>query len=767
MPRQAIPLSSKNKEWREQSLDGVIARSSFDYSFTRGDWKEIVARCYEYYNGEIAPEDYAHVLKPYGKTRNNMPGKLRNYNILKPNADLLLGEYSRRPDNYTVIVTNPDVNTIKEEKKRELVMNNLKELFMKEVQATGVADLGVDPEAEAPMPEQVEKAFDLEYSDARAIQGQNALQYVEYSNEVSRLHRKGWKDFLIAGMVFSLKEVISNEVHYEILNPLDVDFDMSPDLDFVEDGDWAIVRKKMHPSQVVDLFYDKLTTAQVRQIETPTGSGEMPMSYQDHSRYTQNDGRLVDVCRVFWKSFKKIGILHYKDEYDEFQMTEVDEEYKKKSGERLDWYWVSEVWEGTRIEKDIYIQIRPFPVQRTSLDNPSRCKLPINGKIYSNRNAAFTSFIQLGIPYQLLYNIYHYRLESAVAKAKGVIAQLDLDYVPKGWDMDKYMYFIEATGIAWQQRKKEGNVMPTHTHREVLDLSVKAVDSFLSLIQMVKMEWEEISGVSRQRKGSMSQYDGKGVSEQSIVQSSLITEDLYEGFDEFKERDRAGLLDLSRMAFVSGKKGQFVLPDGAQGWLDIDGLQHMESEYGIAVTSSGREQQKISFMKGLGQQMVQSGWSPALIAEIMETENFAGLKAKLKEAEKIQQKLGEAQSKAQSESAQQMMQMEEKKMQNQNAQFEADRQNRIQVAQIQSAASQTPPDDSGKILDERKHTDDVRLKEADMSLTERLEQRKLALDQQKLDNDAAIAAESVRQKDEELRIKDKIASKPVPKPAKK
>ena len=30
------------------------------------------------------------------------------------------------------------------------------------------------------------------------------------------------------------------------LNPLDVDYDLDPDLEFVEDGDWASVKKFVH-----------------------------------------------------------------------------------------------------------------------------------------------------------------------------------------------------------------------------------------------------------------------------------------------------------------------------------------------------------------------------------------------------------------------------------------------------------------------------------------------------------------------------------------
>lgn len=742
MPTQAVSRKQKNKKWQEESVDAVISRSAFAYVGPRDrNWRDIVAACYEYYNGVVADEDYHHVLRPYGKARKNMPAKLRNYNILKPTVDVLIGEYAKRPDNWTVAVSNPDVNTVKEMEKKKVVTENLREHLIQELQNMGF-DLGSqDPQAPPMLPEDIEAEFEREYTDARAIQGQNALQYCEYNLEIPRNFRKGFFDFTTAGLVYSLKEVVGDEIRYEIVNPLHVDSARSPDVDFVEDDDWAVIRKLMLPSQIIDQFWEDLTPEQIKRLEKPRTGWDEPL-FTGGYEGRDDDGRLVEVYRVFWKSVKKIGILHYFDPNTEsWEMARVDEGHKKREGQRVDWYWVNEVWEGTRIDRDIYLRIQPVPVQRGSLDNPSVCKLPVNGRIYSDRNAPFTSVIQLGIPYQLIYNVYKYRLEMEVAKAKGMIAQLDLDYIPDGWDMDKYMYYIDATGIAWQQRQKSGE-MPNHTHREVLDLTVKAIQEYVALLEFTLAEWETVSGVTRQRKGSMTQYDGKGTSEQSIIQSSHITEDLFQKYEDFKQRERAGILDLSRIAFVKGKKGMFVLNDGAQGWLDIDGLQHMESEYGVFVTSSGKEQQKIAFMKALGQQMVQAGWQPSTLAEIMETENYSGLKEKLRKAEEAQARLQEAQSRMEAEQAQALQQAEQMRIEHEARENELDRMNRIEIAQIQ-AQSGMEGTDSDPAFDRLKFESERRLKEQELNQKGKIENRKLDLQKQKQDKDAELKAREI------------------------
>src|ERR1019366_2377727 len=100
-------------------------------------------------------------------------------------------------------------------------------------------------------------------------------------------------------------------------------------------------------------------------------------------------------------------------------------------GEAIEWIWVNEVWEGTKLGKDVYCRCRPILCQRTSIDNPSHCKLPMNGRNYYSRNYRPMSLVMLGLPYQVTYNIYKSRLEEAISKMKGKIASLDLNAKPK------------------------------------------------------------------------------------------------------------------------------------------------------------------------------------------------------------------------------------------------------------------------------------------------------------------------------------------------
>ena len=714
LPRQRIPLSQKGKKWREECVEAYINLSKFGIN----DRREYLKSLYDYYNGVIDEQDYRYVLKPYGKTRQNFPSKLRNYPIIKPIIDLLLGEKAKRPLNYTVTVKNSDSISIKEEEKNKALIQLASQMFMNAMNP-------VEGQEQPPAPQQIMEEFERSYVDRRAIKGQSAINYIMQNEEVSDKFQKGFFHYLVTGEVYSHKGVVRNEPFYEILNPLDIDYDKDPDLEFVEDGDWAMIRKYAHASTVIDIFGEFMTDEQILELENPQqASADSYLLYRAEASGADENlyrNRLIECITVYWKSRKRIGFLEYPD-----PMTGVMEEMvveegfrlpreMKEMGAKIRYEWVNEVWEGTRIDGRFYININPLSNQRTSLDNPSRCKLPINGRKYSDVNSENISLVSLGIPFQLNYNIFKYRMELAIARSKDIIAQFDINMIPKKWDMDKFMYFVEGTGIAWVDYNKEG-IQLSPQHQSVLDMSIKTIGQYLQLLESIMMEWEKISGVNRQRQGGIGPYEGKAASQQAIVQSSHITEDLFRKFARFEQRELQGLLDYSKEAWVNGKKGMYVMPDNTIEMLDIDSLQYMESEYGIFVSDSGRDQDKLEQAKMLSQAMIQNGVPASAVLDLFDTENYTGIKEKIRKAEAAQKELEAAQQQAQQQQQEQQLQMQQQIEQMRMLDKDKDRQVEIEKALIAAESR----DQTEKLsLDLEKMMREYEVKQKEIQLKER------------------------------------------------
>ena len=719
IPRQKLSINKKTKKWGEECVEAFISLSNTGSGHSKH--KDELKMLYDYYNGVIDEADYKYVLKPYGKSRKNFPSEMRNYPIIKPIIDLLLGEKSKRPLNYTVTVQNSDAITIKKQKKSDALAQNLRQKFLQEVQALGI-DIGANMD-EIPTPKHIADMFEMNYIDNRAILGQQAMNFIMQHQEVYDKVQKAWFHYLVTGEAYTHRGVRNGDPFYEILKPLDVDYDLDPDLEFVEDGDWALVRKYVHASSVIDAYYESLTDQQVLELEEPRHS-ETDISFLYANSRNKNENsyrnRLIEVINVYWKSRKRIGFLTYMDpETGALEEIEVEDGFRmpaelKEAGAKVDYTWVNEVWEGTRIDGRFYVNINPIRHQRISLDNPSKCKLPINGRRYSDTNAKNISLVKLGIPYQLNYNIYKYRLELAIARSKDIIAQFDINMIPKKWDMDKFMYYVEGTGIAWVDYNKEG-IQLNPQHQSVLDMSIKTISQYVTLLESILVEWEKISGVSRQRQGEIGAYEGKASSQQAILQSSHITEDLFRKFERMEQRDFQALLDYSKEAWLTGKKGMFVMPDGTTDFLNVDTFDHMEAEYGIFVSDAGKDQEKLQNIKGLTQAMMQNGAKPGDIAEMLDSDSFTQIKKNLKLADKATSELEQAQQQAQQEMQQQQLEAEQLKLQAENVEREKDRQKDIEIALI-SAESKDQSDANSLNLE--KMIQDFELRKRELELKE-------------------------------------------------
>ena len=619
IPKQKLPSSKKNQEWGEKCVQAYIAESSFSTTDKAG-----LVDLYEAYNGELDEGKYNYVTNPYNSEKwkkRNFPAKLRNYNIIKPVVDLLLGEKAKRPSNYQVIVRNADVHSRKADEIQKRVLQSLQQMFINELNAQGM-DTGMESQ-ETPTPAEVEQFINVNYKDARAIIGQHSIDYLKDYLDLDDRFQKAFFDWIVTGHVYSYKGTCMDEVEFEVVSPLDIDYQKSPDLEFIEDGDWVVRRKIMTTNAVVDSFYDVLTPAQLDDLERPSsrreGSGYLGAALNPTHAQDDTD-RYVEVMHVTWKSFRKVGILTYTDEFGFLQEMEVDETYKpdRDAGEKCQWFWVNQVWEGYRIDSSIFVNIQPFEVQRPSMTNLSLCKLPYNGRHYSNRHADNVSIVSMGLPYQILYNVFHYRMELTMAKNKDKIALIEMNTIPKrhGWDEEKFMYYADAMGFAFIDSTAEGKNQErvTFNQYQVLDMSLSQyINAQFQLLQAIKQEWEDLIGITRQRKGQVMASDGAGATERAVFQSSVMTEELFRKFEKYEEKEMQGLLDCSKHAWRGGKKSSYITADYRNELLDIEGAEYAESEYAVFAKNSSKENTKLQTFKNLALSFAQTARNLALL----------------------------------------------------------------------------------------------------------------------------------------------------------
>ncbi len=180
--------------------------------------------------------------------------------------------------------------------------------------------------------------------------------------------------------------------------------------------------------------------------------------------------------------------------------------------------------------------------------------------------------------------------------------------------------------------------------------------------------------------------------------------------------------------------------------LDVDGIEHMDSEYGVFVSDAAREQEKMEVLKNLVQPFVQNGAPMSTIIDMIESTSFVALKGKIEKAERAMEELQAAQAQAEQEVAAQAQQLEVNKLDRIDINSELDRQNKVDVAiisadaKLEDASVDIDGDgigDSAEVLaKERQHLREIEIKKSQLRLDEKLGTRKLNLDEKKNAADA-------------------------------
>jgi len=661
LPQQRLPRSKKDKDWGIACMEGLLSEAKFPSTSSK------FGKYYDAYNGTLNLMEYDYVTDPYKseewKTK-KFPAKIRNYNIIKPVIDILLGEKSRRPLNYHVVAKNPDTVIKKNDAQKQEVIRNVYQQYINELNAQGVDTQS--PSQEVPPPEKVVREFNEKYKDTRAIMGEEAIEIMMADLDIEDKFMLGFFDWLVTGYVFTYKGVSFDDVEYEIINPLDLAYDKSPDVVFIEDGRYAIRRNRLTTNDILDKFHDILSPEDIDYLEggsrtNSTTSFNLPGVASAYAN--ASDAEYHDVFHFTWKSMTKTGFVTYPNPVTgEMEEMVVSEFYKLAEEEKIKWEWLNEVFEGYKIGGNIYTESAPIKAQRTTMNNPSKCKIPYNGRALSDRNSENISVVSLGLPYQVLYNIFHYRMELSVAKNKDKIMLMEINMIPKrhGWTHDKFMYHADALGFAYVDSTAEGNAGEKVGFNgfQVLDMSLgKYIESQLNLLEVIKMEWEESLGINRQRKGQALASDGKGVTEQALTQSSVITEEIFRKFETAEQKDLQGLLDVSQIAWSKGKKGSYINSEYKTMFFDINPDEFCSSELGLFVVNSAKEVAKLNNLRSLALEFAQNKAKPSTIAEILEGSNFAQIKRKLREVEEAEQAMQAASEQAQQEHEQLLQQM--------------------------------------------------------------------------------------------------------------
>lgn len=764
-PSQKKTRSQKSKQWAMDCVDAADNRGLYQHEGVR-QFRRSKLINYNLYNGKIDRRDMELIINPHNTVAGFIPEEIPHYPIAAPKIDLLVGEELKRRFDYKVVVTNPDAISEKEQQLKELWLGKIQELMEN-------PDL-TEQQAEREL-KKFEKYLKYEWQDIREKTSTNILRHYYDEQNFKLIFNKGFKDLSIAGEEIYQCDIISKEPVLHKLNPLSVHTVRSGASQWIQDSDLIIIEEYWNPGRVIDTYFDTLTDKDIRRIEDgfTTSAGddrhvgamesEPNLFIQgddvDHfinlseiygnnfGHYTDSNGN-IRVLRVYWRSFRKVQLVTFFDENGEEQQDYYPEDYIPNTdlGETAKTHWINEWWEGTKIGEDIYKKMRPRPIQYNRIDNPSKCHPGIIGYINSTNQFKAVSTMDRMKQYQYLFDVIKDKLNKAIAKNLGPLLELDLAKVPDTWEIEKWLHFAVANGIAVVDSFKEGNKGAAtgklaggmNTTGKVLNLDMgNYIQQNIQLLEYIKAEMGEIVGISKQREGQISNRETVGGVERSVNQSSHITEEQFYIHDIVKVEVLKCFLETAKIALKGrNKKIQYILGDESISILNIDTDNFSDADYGILVNVNNKYQELDQVMKQLAHAGIQNDkMDYSTLMSIYMSDSLSDMRRKIeiKEEEKnesdrqqfeAEQQNVQAQIEAEAQSKQADRDLEESKNIRDNlTQIE------IKMMDIQQKVAEGTLSQDGLADDFelQKHKDDlmVRLKELDQDMKKHKDEVKL------------------------------------------
>lgn len=781
-PPQQLSFTSKGKEWRKKCVDWADSKTFYNYSLVR---KSIIHKKinYDLINGKLHMSDLESIINPDSVEAGYIPERIQHYPIINSKLNVLRGEESKRVFDFKVIVTNPTAITEKEEAKKNQIFQQLQAI---------IEDPNISEEQYNEELEKLNYHYMYEWQDLREVRANYLLNHYVKEYNIPLIFNNGFMDAMTVAEEIYQCDIVGGEPIIEKLNPLKVRVFRSGFSTKIEDADIVVIEDYWSPGKIIDTFHEVLNKEDIKYIENiPIYEGstrdsmdniderasfiladttDMPMTgdvYFDPfslfsdtaigSKLYHDRAGNIRVMRVYWKSRRKIKrIKSYHPETGEETYAFYPETYelRKDLGEEEQTFWINEAWEGTKIGAQIYVNMRPRLVQYNRLSNPSRCHFGIVGSIYNFNDSKPFSLVDMMKPYSYLYDVIHDRLNKAIAANWGKILPLDLAQVPKGWDVEKWMYYAKVNHIAVVDSFKEGNIGAAtgklagamQQSRGVLDAETgNYIQQHINLLDFIKMEMAEVAGISKQREGQVSNRETVGGVERATLQSSHITEWLFFTHEDVKRRALECFLETAKIALKGrSKKFSYILSDSTERITDIDGDEFAEADYGLVVDNSSSTQNLNQKLDMLAQAALQN--QTLSFSAIMKLYSTVSMAEKMRLIERDEQAIQDRQAQAQQQQLEAQQQqaemqaaMKQEELDRQDARNMRDNETKILIAQINSQAEENFL--MAKLADKEGTEEPVYSQEAKEKLREQIREfdNKLKLDRDKFEHEKTIS----------------------------
>ena len=682
----------KSDDWIKNSMDYFANQAYAMYVRNR----DTFAKNYDLMKGILRREDFYQEPEVRSFTDQlvqdaDLPAYVKMYSIVTTPVNELVGEISKRPDNFRVKAFDDDSQA----EELQFKTDTLKNYVVGQAKQQILAKAAMAGEMEQLTPEDLEQlSFDQvkdqldSYTSVAEKWANHVLTAQKADFNLKEKNEEAFRDLLISARQFNHIYEDNSKVGYniEVCNPKTTWYLTTPDKKYTSDptgrkqGAYAAgTVAVMELSEIIEAVpeltkeeIDHLRTAlqdygllNVREsnltnpdvtpgIDSITYDTYDPLILQARmmieSEMKENDDGLRDflgltpnvsafgykyvVIRAYWVSKKKIGKLVYLDEFGIEQSVLVDENYKNgmmPTQVSLEWGWVNQWYQGIKIGPDVY-HVKPYKL----LDY-----CPIVGTVYEQKNTEAKSLVDLMKPFQVIYNVCMNQLYKLLEKEMGKVQLMSLRHIPIPKDGDAQdaleMWEMEARnrGVVFVDDSPENLKAPSSFNQFTsLDLTrTQEIQSRYTLAQQMKIECWELIGMSKQRMGSIAASETATGTRTAMAQSYSQTEPLFVAHEYVQGQLYQAIIDAA--LYIESHKPQstlsYITSEGESAFVQVNGTDLTLRDIQVFLTNRPEDTQMFNELRQLSQAVIQNGGTLYDIIELYSTKSMREMKKTFKE----------------------------------------------------------------------------------------------------------------------------------------
>ena len=511
------------------------------------------------------------------------------------------------------------------------------------------------------------------------------------------------------------------------------------------------------------------------------------------------DGNLMRVSTIYWKTQRKVGHLT-KIEFDGEVTQEIIDEsfkitekpvydtsiFKNKSkdtllqGEHVEWIWINETWGGVKIGPNvpamwrttmddnvnpIYLGInrdKPgrLPFQFKGENSLYGCKLPVEGRVFSDRNTRSTSLVDLMKAYQVGYNMVNNQIADILIDELGTVIMFDQNALPRhsmGEDWGKNNYAKAYTAM------KDFSMLPLDTsitntenatnfnHYQTLNMEqTSRLMSRIQLANYFKQQCFDSIGINPQRLGgAVSAETATGVV--NAMQQSYAQTEIYfvQHSDHLMPRVHQMRTDLAQYYNSTNPslRLSYISTEAQKVNFTMNGTDLLLRDFNVFATTKTNHRAILEQLKQMALTNNTTGASIYELGNIVKADSISEVTDILRDSEsRVEQQRAQdmqQQRQMQEQQLQAKAQDEQQKLQVEMQENDKDRQNDITIAEIRSAGFGAQVDiNQNQVSDYQDAMKDIRettrfqeqtnLKRDEMAMKGSMESAKLQVEREKI-----------------------------------